>query len=86
MKTARTPTVPKRIRVIDRGDWAIFRIPAALLTETQRSQVVGYIRQLPRGDAKWSGAIESWCIKSAWLEPVVELVEHVIGTKVPVEG
>lgn len=87
MKQARTPTKPKpRIRVVDRGDWTVLRIPAVLLTETQRRQIADYLRELPFNDRRFSGAIEAWCIRSAWLEPVVELIEHITGNKVPVEG
>lgn len=86
MKHARALAPAERIRVIDRGDWAIIRVPPALLTEQQRYPIVAYIRQLPFSDCVYSSAIESWCLRSEWLEPVVELIEHVVGTKVPVEG
>ena len=85
MKTGKTPPTSS-IRVVDRGDWAVIRIPASLLNKEQREQVTKYLYRLPYPDRRFSGAIESWCIRSSWMEPVVELIEHVVGHKVPVEG
>lgn len=83
MKTGRAP---QRIRVVDRGDWAVIRIPAALLTATQRKQIAEYIGRLPLCDRRFAGTIEAWCINSCWLEPVTQLIENVVGMKLSVES
>jgi hypothetical protein len=76
----------RRVRVIDRGLWAVIRVPLELLTSTQRQQLANYLRSLPLSDRRYSGAIEAWCVASVWLEPVVELIENLTGQKVAIEG
>ena len=83
MKTARKP---QRIRIVDRGDWAIVRLPAALLTQPQRRQIAEYIGKLPLCDRQFAGTIEAWCIKTDWLEPVTQLIESVTSTTIAVES
>lgn len=87
MKTARVPRVlgPNDVRVVDRGDYFVFRVPPQAVGEEASRAIARYINGLDYRSKYHARLAEAWCISSEFADPVIDMLEAALGRKPLIE-